>query len=58
MALLEEEGLLDDVTIGRFNPGLLQITAMFETDRNTGIAKLAMAQTHRMQLLRKWLNSF
>jgi hypothetical protein len=44
MCLLEEEGLLDDFMVERFNPGLLQITALFQTGSNARIARQAMAQ--------------
>jgi hypothetical protein len=51
MTLLEEEGLLDDFMVKRFNPGMLQITALFKTESNARIARLAMAQE-------TWLEEF
>ena len=44
MFLLEEEGLLDDFMVERFNPGILQTTAFFQTGSNARIARQAMAQ--------------
>jgi hypothetical protein len=44
MSLLEEEGLLDDFMVERFNPGILQMTALFQTGSNARIARQAMAQ--------------
>jgi hypothetical protein len=44
MCLLEEEGLLDDFMVERFNPGILQTTALFQTGSNARIARQAMAQ--------------
>ena len=32
MCLLEEEGLLDDFMVERFNPGILQMTALFRQE--------------------------
>ena len=40
--LLEEEGLLDDFIVKRFNPGILQTTALFTTESNARIARLAI----------------
>ena len=39
MSLLEEEGLLDDFMVARFNPGILQTTALFQTGSNARIAR-------------------
>ncbi|KAG9233747.1 hypothetical protein BJ875DRAFT_511371 [Amylocarpus encephaloides] len=42
--LLEEEGLLDDFMIGRLSPGITQAASLFQTENNTRIAMLALAQ--------------
>jgi len=42
--LLEEEGLLDDFTVERFRPGILQLAALFKTESNARIARVAIAQ--------------
>ncbi len=44
MSLLEEEGLLDDFIIERFNPGILQTTTLFQTESNARIARQAITQ--------------
>ena len=44
MSLLEEEGLLDDFMVERFNLGILQMAALFQTGSNARIARQAMAQ--------------
>jgi hypothetical protein len=49
--LLEEEGLLDDFMVERFNPGILQTTALFKTESNARIARLAITQE-------TWLEKF
>ena len=51
MALLEEEGLMDDFTVERYNPMILQVVAWFRTESNARIARLAMAQE-------TWLEKF
>jgi hypothetical protein len=42
--LLEEEGLMDDYIAERWSRGLLQTAALFKTEANAKIARLAMAQ--------------
>ena len=49
--LLEEEGLLDDFMVERCNPGILQTTALFKTESNARIARLAIRQE-------TWLEKF
>lgn len=49
--ILEEEGLLDNFMVERFNPGILQTAALFETESNARIARLAIAQE-------TWLEKF
>lgn len=49
--LLEEEELLDDFMVKRFNLGILQTTVLFQTESNARIAKLAIAQE-------TWLDKF
>jgi len=44
MSLLKEERLLDDFMVERFNPDILQMTALFQTGSNARIARQAMAQ--------------
>jgi hypothetical protein len=44
MFLLEEEGLLDDFMVERLNPGILLTTAFFQSESNTKVVRLAMAQ--------------
>ncbi|WEW59470.1 hypothetical protein PRK78_004944 [Emydomyces testavorans] len=51
MVLLEEEGLLDDFMVKRFNPGIVQTSAWFMTESNARIARLAMTQ-------KTWLEKF
>ncbi|KAF2190968.1 SET domain-containing protein [Zopfia rhizophila CBS 207.26] len=51
MYLLEEEGLLDDFMAERLHPSILNIKALFITERNARIATLAMAQE-------TWLEKF
>lgn len=51
LCLLEEEGLLDDFMVERFNPGILQVVTMFQTESNASIARLAMTQN-------TWLEKF
>jgi hypothetical protein len=49
--LLEEEGLLDDFMVERCNPGILQTTALFKTESDARIARLAIRQE-------TWLEKF
>ncbi len=49
--LLEEEGLLDDFMVERLLPGTSIISALFKTESNARISRLAMAQE-------TWLEKF
>ena len=49
MSLLEEEGLLNDFMVERFNLGILQMTALFQIGSNARIARQAMAQETRQE---------
>lgn len=49
--LLEEEGLLDEFMVERFNPAIMLISAMFETESNATVVRTALAQ-------RTWLARF
>jgi hypothetical protein len=51
MSLMDDEGLLDDFMVERMNPGILQISTLFQTESNARIARLAMAQD-------TWLGKF
>jgi hypothetical protein len=44
MYLLEEERLMDDFVVERFNPAILHISTLFKTESNARIARLAVAQ--------------
>lgn len=44
MVLLQEEGLLDEFTVGRMSPPILCLPAKFATQSNAEVAKLALSQ--------------
>ncbi|KFX91197.1 hypothetical protein V490_06040 [Pseudogymnoascus sp. VKM F-3557] len=44
MQLLEEEGLMDHFLVARMSPGIEQTASFFEDERNSRIARLALAQ--------------
>lgn len=44
MFLLNEEEVLDDFTIDQFNPGILAIPDLLQTETNIRIAKMALEQ--------------
>lgn len=51
MFLLEEEGLLDHFMVQRLYPGTSKIAALFRTESNATVARLALRQT-------TWLGKF